>query len=598
MSRIEGIKSRYKFKQLFNIKDLIENAVKNNGENIAFILKKANLTNVELFENRYILEGEYIKITYNMLYRDIIALSKYLIQISTPNDYNKSSEFATKISVMGKNSYFWIVTYISTLLADYITVPLDKSLTSLELNNLLKQSGSETLIYDDELENTVNKVMEDLKTENIELKQKINMKELISIIIDIEEKQKNNEIPELEEKFNNIQLKEDDVRIIVYTSGTTSSAKGVMLTQKNIVRNTEVINRSVKVYNYDKTLAFLPYHHTLGLIAQLIFISVGAQTAYCDGLRYVAKNIQEYGCTAFLGVPALIEALYKNVVIQIRKKGFEKKVNTALKISNFLLKFKIDLRRVFFKSILKQIGGLRMIVSGASALSPEVQKGLIDFGIETIQGYGLTETSPVISVETQFEKKTGSVGVALPEITVEIRDKDEKGIGDIYTKSPCVMKGYYKNEEATKEVLQDGWFKTGDLGYITDNKFLHICGRSKNMIVLKNGKKIFPEELEEKLMTISLIEECFVFGLKQEDEDEKVTVKAKYSEEIAKLENLQTEEEIYEAIWKQIKEINKGMPKYKYIKGLIITNKDFIKTSSNKIKRFEEIKLIQAELEK
>lgn len=598
MSKIEGIKSRYKFKRLSNIRDLIENTVNNNGEKIAFVLKKSNLTNVELYEKRYISEEEYIKITYNMFYKDIIALSKYILKISTPNDSEKSSEFATKLAVIGKNSYFWMVTYIATLYSDYIIVPLDKSLTNIELNNLLKQSASETLIYDEALEDLISDSTKDLNIENSQLKQKINMSELISIIIDIEEKQKNNEIPELEEKQKNIILKEDDVRIIVYTSGTTSSAKGVMLTQKNIARNTEVINKSVKVYNHDKTLAFLPYHHTLGLTGQLIFIAAGSQTAYCDGLRYVGKNIQEYGCTAFIGVPALIEALYKNVIIQIRKKGFEKKVNKVLKISNFLLKFKIDLRRVFFKSILKQIGGLRVIVSGASALSPEVQKGLIDFGIETIQGYGLTETSPVITVETQFEKKTGSVGVALPEISVEIRDKDEKGIGDIYTKSPCVMKGYYKNEEATKEVLQDGWFKTGDLGYISDNKFLHICGRSKNMIVLKNGKKIFPEELEEKLMTISLIEECFVFGLKEDDDDEKVTVKAKYSEEIAKLENLETEEEIYEAIWKQIKEINKGMPKYKYIKGLIVTNKEFIKTSSNKIKRFEEIKLIQAELEK
>ena len=242
------------------------------------------------------------------------------------------------------------------------------------------------------------------------------------------------------------------------------------------------------------------------------------------------------------------------------------------------------------KKIINNLGGLRFVISGAAALNKDVANGFYELGIETVQGYGLTETAPVVAAENYKYRKSGSIGFPMPSVDVEIVNKDENGIGELKVKGPNVMMGYYQNEKATKEVIKDGWFYTGDLAYRDKEGYIFIAGRKKNMIVLKNGKKIFPEEMEDLVNQIDLVEESFVFGMPKGD-DLLLSVEIKYNEKVAKEKypNL-NEEEIKKLIWNKVKETNKLLPKYKYIKNMILTKEDFIKTSTQKIKRFEEIK--------
>ena len=262
-------------------------------------------------------------------------------------------------------------------------------------------------------------------------------------------------------------------------------------------------------------------------------------------------------------------------------------------LSKFLLVFHIDIRRKLFKDIINNLGGhIRFIVSGASAIDKKVAKGFNDFGILTVQGYGLTETSPVITAENEKCIKYGTVGLPMPEVKVKIENKNEKGIGEIVAKGPNIMKGYYEMTEETEKVLQDGWFHTGDLGFIDKRGFLHITGRKKNVIVLKNGKKVYPEELEQLIGALPYVLENMVFG-KEKENDLVVSVKIVYDKEYMIKKEKITDEEIKEMIWQDIKRINKGLPKYKYIKKLIVTDIPMIKTTTAKIKRFEEEKNIK-----
>jgi long-chain acyl-CoA synthetase len=368
-----------------------------------------------------------------------------------------------------------------------------------------------------------------------------------------------------------------------------------MLSQRNIASNIVSLHATEDFRETDVNLAFLPFHHTFGSTALLVLLSSGAATAFPDGLRYVAQNLKEYKVTFFIGVPLLIESIYKKVEKEIEKQGKTKLINFARKFTNILDKCGIHIKRKVFKQVIDNLGGdLRMIISGAAGLDKNVSAFFNEIGIKTLQGYGLTETAPVVSAENCKYIKYGSVGFPMKNVTVEIVDKDEQGIGELRVKGPNVMLGYYENEEATKAVLRDGWYYTGDYGYIDPEGFIFITGRKKNMIVLKNGKKIFPEEVEELINKIDLVKESMVFGMPKGD-DLLVSVKVQYDEEIAKEKySNMTSEELEKTIWTKIKEINKTLPTYKYVKNLIMTKDDFIKTTTAKIKRFEEVNKILA----
>jgi long-chain acyl-CoA synthetase len=328
-----------------------------------------------------------------------------------------------------------------------------------------------------------------------------------------------------------------------------------------------------------------------GSTALLMFLSRGAKNVFCDGLRHIQENLKEYKVSVFVCVPLLLEGIYKKIMAQVEKQGKTKLIKFARKLSRFLLKFRIDIRRKLFKQILDELGGnIRFVVSGAAALDKEVASALNDFGILAVQGYGLTETSPVASAENEYGLRNGSIGHPLPGIEIEIDNPNEEGIGELKIKGPNVMLGYYEMEEETNKVLKDGWFYTGDLGYKDKDGFVFITGRQKNVIVLKNGKNIYPEEIEALIVKQPYVSEVMAFG-KEKDDDLVLSVKIVYNEDYVKQNYPDlSEEEFRKIVWNDIKDINKTLPQYKYIKNLILTNEPMVKTTTAKIKRFEEIK--------
>jgi long-chain acyl-CoA synthetase len=393
--------------------------------------------------------------------------------------------------------------------------------------------------------------------------------------------------------FLNATIEPEKMSILLFTSGTTSLSKAVMLSHKNICSNIYAMQRFIKIYDTDVNMAFLPFHHTFGCTGLLLFLSNGSTNVFCDGLRHIQQNLKEYQVSIFVCVPLLLESMYKQIQKTIDKTGKRATVEKGLKISKSLLKVGIDIRRKLFKEIIDNLGGkLRFVISGAASIDTKVIEDFNDLGITTIQGYGLTETSPVLIGENEFCIKHGSVGFPLCNIDIKIDNPNENGIGEIIAKGPNVMLGYYNNEEATNEVLIDGWFHTGDLGYIDNDGYIFVTGRKKNVIVLKNGKNIYPEELESLINNLIYVSECMVFGLPKDD-DLLLSAKIVYNKDYIKetYPNI-SEKDLYDIIWNDIKKINSTLTNFKHIKNIIITDEPMIKTTTAKIKRFQEIEKI------
>ena len=593
---IKEEKVYFKSYRFENIKEAMEYSFDKYSDNYAFIIKTKDENLKSRYENNNhkFNSLEYLSIKYSEVLKDAKLFAKYLLENGYGNKNEKGERL--KIGVISKNRYEWILTYLASIFSGILIVPFDKSLTKSEFLNSVNIADIDIIVYEKEYADYINE-LEDV--EKVVMNYDKKSDELFTIYDAIDSAKSSekalseNDIYKL---VDDVKIDNNQTSVLLFTSGTTSKSKVVELSQSNIASNLVDIKLVEDINENDNTLAFLPYHHSFGSTGQLAMLYLGITTAYCDGIRYIAKNLREYNCTMFIGVPALVEGIYRNIWREIKKQKKEKLIQKMIKVSNILLKMKIDIRRILFKKIIDKIGGLRIIISGASGLDPIVHKGLIDFGIDTIQGYGLTETSPIIAAENYKEKRIGSVGKAFPSSEIIISEKDENGIGEILVKGKSVMKGYYKNPEATNEVFKDDWFRTGDLGYIDNDGYIFITGRQKNVIVLKNGKNIYPEEIEEKLKNIDLIEECFVFGMPDGD-DLKLSIKAKYNKEVIKtFYQEKTEDELYEIVWEKVKEVNKELPQYKYIKKLYISHDEFIKSSTNKIKRFEEIKKIMEDL--
>ena len=566
----------YHAQEFNNIKEIIYNSVEQYSKNIAFVIKHT--------ENKKV---EYENITYKQLLEDINKLGTAVYSLGFKGK---------RIAVIGRNSYEWAIAHLSNLLGGNVSVPLDKDLQYDELENSLIRSKADMIFFDKKYEEKISQIKE---KNNTNLKEYVcfeeaegfkNISELLKI--------GNEEINSGKTDFINAKIDENEMAILLFTSGTTSKSKAVMLSQKNIASNVYAMQCVEAIYSTDTNIAFLPFHHIFGSTCMVVMLAYGVRTVFPDGLRYIKKNLNEYGVSVFVGVPVLVEAIYKTIMKEVQKQGKTKLVNIATKISNFLLKLHIDIRRILFKSIINELGGkIRFVISGGAPADSKIAKGFNDLGIEVVQGYGLTETSPVIAAENKKCMKAGTVGIPMLNVKLEIENPDENGIGEIRVKGPNVMLGYYENEEATKEVLKDGWFYTGDLGYLDENGCLAITGRSKNLIVLKNGKKVFPEELETLVNRLELVEECMVYGMPDEKDrnDVKLSIKVVYNKEIVKEKySDKTEEELYKIIWNEIKEINKTLPRYKYIKGMILTDEELIKTTTKKVKRQEEMKKIMA----
>ena len=493
-----------------------------------------------------------------------------------------------RVALIGLNSYEWILTYLAVICGVGVIIPLDKELTEEEVLLSLKRSRADAVIFDEKQKD----LMLSLAKENdLSIRVFISTKKMDRDVPSVGEiRELGSMFSENDNAFDRYMPDPDQLASIIFTSGTTSSAKAVMLSHRNIATNLFDLLSTEDVRPGDRNLVFLPLHHTFGSTGLIYFLLSGATNMFCDGLRYVQKNLKEYKITTFVCVPLLLEMMYRNIWRGIEKKGKKGAVNAALKLSEGLMKMGIDLRRQFFKSILAELGGeIRFIISGASAIDPEVAKGFNAFGILTVQGYGLTETSPVLAAENRESLRIGSVGKALPSVEITIENPDEDGIGEICAKGGNVMLGYYEMPEETSRVLIDGKFYTGDLGRLDEDGFLFITGRKKNVLVLKSGKNVYPEELEEILGRLPFVSEVMVYGKKKED-DLLVSAKIVYSKEFFR-EALPggTEEDFAAYMKKEIVKINESMPGYQHIKHLTFQTQPFVKTSTAKVKRFEEI---------
>ena len=499
--------------------------------------------------------------------------------------------------MIGENCYEWCVSYLAVVTGTGIVVPLDKALPANEIESLILRSEVEAIFYTDKYDG----IMKEIKEKN-----NTKIKYFISMKLDKNEndvysfKQLIEEGKALLEngdrRFLDAEIDPNVMGIMLFTSGTTAMSKAVMLSHDNIVSNLFDITSVIKLVPEDRMLSFLPLHHTFESTVGFLYpISCGCAIIFCDGIRHIGDNIKEFDITAMISVPALFEGMYRKVKKGIEKKGKWQKVEKGIKISNFLRKFGIDLRQKLFKEVHEAVGTkLRLFVAGGAALDPEYEKGFLDLGFTIYQGYGLTETSPVVAAEDDKFQRLGSIGKAFPSLDVKIEDPNEEGIGELLVKGPTVMLGYYNNEEATKETVEpDGWLHTGDLAKIDKDGYIFITGRKKFVIVLKNGKNIYPEELEALVNKIEGVKESFVYGKPEEDGDFKICAKIVYDIDLVReTYNVNNEEETKEAIWNEIKKINKQMPAYKYIREIIVTDKDLIKTTTQKIKRHEEIKTV------
>ena len=564
-----------KVQEFKDIKEILYNSAKKFASNVAFRIKEK--------QNK---EVKYKDITYKGLLEDVNNFGTGL--------YEKGLK-GKRIAIIGKNRYEWVLTYLANLLGNIVSIPLDKDLQYEELETSLIRSKAECIIFDPKQIEKIEEIRRNRKTSLIEyicMDSSIDGYETVEDIMKIGKE----EIDIGNNEYINTEIDENTMNILLFTSGTTSMSKAVMLSQKNIASNIYAMLCVEDIRSTDTNIAFLPFHHIFGSTCILVMLAAGVRTVFPDGLRYIKQNLKEYKVTIFVGVPVLVEAIYKAVAKEIEKQGKTKLINVAIKVSDFLLKCKIDVRRKLFKQVIDGLGGeLRMIIEGGAAADPKISKAFNSLGIQVVQGYGLTETAPVIIAENPNELRLGSVGKPMLNDIVEISDKDDNGIGEIRVKGPNVMLGYYEMPEETNRVLKDGWFYTGDLGYIDKDGYVFITGRSKNMIVLKNGKKVFPEELEMLINRIELVEESMVFGLpsKEDKNDIKLSVKIVYNQEIVKEKySEKTVEELYQIIWNEIKELNKTFPNYKHIKNMILEKDELIKTTTKKIKRFEEMKLI------
>lgn len=547
---------------------------------------KSRYANNVAFEYRHDVHDEKtIKVTYAEFANDIEALGSGLLTLNMENK---------RVAIIAPNRYEWCVSYLAVGTAGLTVVPLDKSLPDNEIESLIIRSKVDTVIFDKKYSEVFKKINQEKKSS---LKYYICMDNTDGFIKYSEILSKGRELLLADNnEYNNVQINPDEISIILFTSGTTSIAKAVALSQSNICADVTALSQIAKIYETDRFLSFLPLHHTFESTTTFLYgTSCGITIVFCDGLKYIQRNLKEFNITGFVCVPLMLEIMYKKMMKTIEEQGKTKLVNTMRKITRGLLKVKIDVRKKVFKQIFESLGpNLRMFISGGAAISKEAIKAFRDIGINLLQGYGLTETSPVLAGENDVYKRDGSVGFALPGIDIKIDKPNSEGIGEIIAKGPVVMHKYLDNEEATNEVLKDGWFHTGDLGKLDKDGFLFITGRKKYVIVLKNGKNIFPEELEILINQLGYVSESMVYGKPDKDDDLTICAKIVYNaEEMEKLYPNKSKEEYHDIVWQDIRNnINKQMPAYKYIREIIVTDEPLIKTTTQKVKREAEMKKI------
>lgn len=550
---------------------------------------------IEKYKNNiYILErpendhkAKFEEFTYERFGNDVINLGTGLIKLLNLKD--------ERIVIIGENTYYWYVSYFSILCGAGIAVPVDKELPNNEIENVIKRSRASAVIFSKKKKDAIDKIKDKLPMVKyfIEMNSEANLQGRdIGIQKVIEEGKKLTDAGNTE--YMDIEIDPEEFKFLIFTSGTTSQAKGVMLCHRNLAENVNAVSKYVKIYESDRFFSVLPLHHTYeSSIGALLPFANGSSVTVCGGLRYIVPDMQEAKPSAMLAVPLLVENLYKKINQTIEKSGKAGIVNSMIHVTNALKGVGIDIKRKVFKEIYDNLGGnIRIIVSAAAPIDKKIGKWVQDIGIEFLQGYGLTETAPIAALTPECDPRVGSVGIPVNCAQIKIHNPNENGEGEIWIKSKTLMLGYYEDEEATKEVVYDGWFNSGDIGYQDKDGYVYVTGRSKNVIVTQNGKNIYPEEIELLLSKIPEIAECMVYGKEVEGEKELIiSVKViPNQEEIERLHGKDLkEEEIHKIIWNKIKEVNKTLTSYKAIKNLELKHDEFAKTTTMKIKRYVEL---------
>ncbi|NLU52660.1 MAG: long-chain fatty acid--CoA ligase [Clostridiaceae bacterium] len=580
---IQG-KPLYKSPEIKDLRHLLKLSEKRFGNYTAFKFRKKPNAQIE-------------SRTYSQFDSDVDAFGSALVNMGLLD---------SRVAIIGENRYEWVVSYLATVNGVGIAIPLDRMLPPNELEAMLERSEADILVYSAAFHDVVENILKN----NNNLKAVICMNEDEDTLIDdprFYSFQKllntgHNLLREGYDKFTGLTIDSSAMRILLFTSGTSSASKAVMLSHKNICADIMGLGGIVYCKPGEVIVSMLPLHHTFENTCGLLFpLYLGMTIAISDGLKYLSKNLTEYKPDLLVGVPLIYDKFKKKVTDEIEKRGQTGKVKALMSVASFLSHIGLDFRRKLFKRILDSFGGkLRVIVTGGAAMDPETAQWFENIGVKVYQGYGLTETSPVVAGGNDRRRKIGTCGEPLPGVKLAVLNPDDNGYGELVVQGDNVMLGYWKDEEATREALKGGWFHTGDLGYIKRG-LIHVTGRLKSMIVLKNGKKVFPEEIESHINSLGFVKESIVWGETAKDGTVEICSKIVLDKEQVS-EMLKTNPDDENAIRKlldaAIKEINKLMPAYKTIRYYVFSYQELIKTTSLKAKRYIETANIRTMLNK
>lgn len=568
----------YDPKPVQDLRQLVKDAARNYGSKTGFKYKGPS--------------GEILEKSYNDLDQDVDSLGTALIARGLKD---------CRISIIGENRYDWAVSYFAVINGTGVGVPLDKYLPLNEVQNLAARGRVEAIFYSGAYEDMI----VELSKTNTMIRYYIcmdntKMTDTRFITMAALIKEGRDLLGKGNRDFVSAELDIRAMNILLFTSGTTNMSKGVMLSHHNIADNVTGVTSILKTYPTDVHLSLLPLHHTFeNTIGLMFMVHMGICIGYCEGIKHIAQNIKEYGVSILVAVPAIYEAIYSKMQDGIDKSGKRKLVNLLGKVSGFLFKLGIDVRKKLFKPVIGKIGpNLRLFVSGAAPMNPEIIKGYYSMGIPFLEGYGLTESSPVIAATNEFMNAPGTIGYPIYGVEVTLADQDENGMGEIMARGENIMMGYYEAPDLTEEVIEkDGWLRTGDLGVIDDRGIIKITGRAKSMIVFTNGKKAFPEEYEILINALPGVKESYVWGNKAPDGDIQVCAKLVLKEDYMSEKGM-TWEQMGDMLDKEIREINKNLPQYKIIRYFLLSGIDLIKTTKMTIRRPLELEGIRKYLDR
>ncbi len=556
----------YEVRQIASIRDMQKQSVQEFGDKPAFLVKKER-------------GGPYTPISYVENDKDITSLGTAFLTMGLSGK---------RIAVISENRYEWAVTYFAAVNGESVIVPIDKELPFDDWSHLLSVAEVSAVVYSQKFSADMVKVKASIPSleilVNMDLLEDTEHEKSFAALL----REGRRLVTAGNHLFDEVEIDVEAPRILLFTSGTTALSKGVWLSHKNITVSLMSMSSMLYVGCPDVFLSVLPLHHTYECTCGFLCAYYrGCTIAYCEGLRYILANLKEAKATVMLGVPAIFETMYKRIWATAKKSGIENKLKLGLKIANTLGKVHIDVRKKLFKQIHDTLGGhVRLFISGAAGINPEIAKGFRNMGILFVQGYGITECSPIVCLNRDHFFKDDAAGYPMPCMDVKLIDVGSDGIGEIVCRGENVMLGYYKDDAATKEVMEGGWFHTGDLAYQDKDGFFHITGRKKNVIVTQNGKNIFPEELETYLNENANVLESMVYG--EEDETGETVLCALLVPNFEHIGKDASDEQIRSLMEAAIKEVNQRNPLYKYIRKFEIRKEELQKTTTKKVKRYLE----------